>query len=69
MRQILYDVSTSVSRVRSFNDALIPAFRELPMIRVVHPAYHCLPNGGHGSFFPSGNRRLSCDRVFATKED
>lgn len=36
------------------------------MINVVHPAYHCLPNGGHGSFLPSGNRRLSCDRVLAT---
>lgn len=33
---------------------------------VVQPAYHCLPNGGQGSFFPSGNRRLSCVRVFAT---
>jgi hypothetical protein len=36
------------------------------MIKVVHPAYHCLPNGGHGSFFPSASLRLSCDRVFAT---
>jgi hypothetical protein len=25
-----------------------------------------LPNGGHGSFFPSGNLRFNCDRVFAT---
>lgn len=33
----------------------------------MHPAYHCLPKGGHGSFFPSGNLRLSCDRVFATE--
>lgn len=49
-----------------FHDVLMPAFRELPMIKVVHPAYHCLPNGGHGSFFPSGNLRLSWDRVFAT---
>jgi hypothetical protein len=38
------------------------------MIKVVHPAYHCLPNGGHGSFFPSANRRLSCVLVFATVE-
>lgn len=45
----------------------IPALREFPTIRVVHPAYHCLPNGGHGSFFASGNLRLSCDRVFATE--
>ena len=44
----------------------MPAFAELPMIRVVHPAYHCLPNGGHGSFFPSANLRLSCVRVLAT---
>jgi hypothetical protein len=44
----------------------MPAFSELPMIRVVQPAYHCFPNGGHGSFFPSANLRLSCDRVFAT---
>lgn len=36
------------------------------MIRVVHPAYHWGPNGGHGSFFESGSFRLSCDRVFAT---
>jgi hypothetical protein len=48
---------------------LMPAFNELPMIRVVHPAYHCFPNGGHGSFLPSANLRLSCDRVFATEED
>lgn len=45
----------------------IPAFREFPTINVVHPAYQALPNGGHGSFFPSGRRRLSCDRVFATR--
>lgn len=36
------------------------------MIKVVHPAYHWLPNGGQGSFFESGNRLLSCVRVFAT---
>jgi hypothetical protein len=44
----------------------MPAFNELPIINVVHPAYHCLPNGGHGSFFPSANLWLSWDRVFAT---
>lgn len=37
------------------------------MIKVVHPAYHALPKGGHPSFCPSGNRRLSCVRVLATK--
>jgi hypothetical protein len=50
----------------AFGDARIPALSEFPMIRVVQPAYHCFPNGGHGSFLPSGSRRLSCDRVFAT---
>lgn len=44
----------------------MPAFNELPMISVVHPAYHCFPKGGHGSFLPSANLRLSWDRVFAT---
>jgi hypothetical protein len=44
----------------------MPALAELPMINVVHPAYHCLPNGGHGSFCPSANLRLSCVRVLAT---
>ena len=44
----------------------MPAFKELPMISVVQPAYHCDPNGGHPSFCPSGNRRLSCVLVFAT---
>ena len=33
---------------------------------VVHPAYHCLPNGGQGSFLESGSLRLSCVRVLAT---
>jgi hypothetical protein len=45
----------------------MPALSELPMIKVVQPAYHCLPKGGHGSFFPSGNLRFNCDRVFATR--
>lgn len=45
---------------------LMPALIELPIMSVVHPAYHCLPNGGHGSFFPSASLRLSCVRVFAT---
>src|SRR5438874_1663633 len=43
----------------------MPAFNEFPMISVVHPAYHCLPNGGQGNFLESGNLRLSCMRVFA----
>ena len=47
-------------------DSLTPALTELPMIMVVQPAYHCEPKGGQGSFLPSGNRRLSCERVFAT---
>jgi hypothetical protein len=29
---------------------LTPALMLFPMIRVVHPAYHCFPNGGNGSF-------------------
>lgn len=44
----------------------IPALAALPMMSVVHPAYHCVPNGGHGSFWPSASRLLSCDLVFAT---
>jgi len=36
------------------------------MINVVHPAYHCDPKGGQGSFFPSASRRFNCDLVFAT---
>lgn len=44
----------------------MPAFSEFPIISVVHPAYHALPNGGQPNFLPSGNRRLSCVRVFAT---
>lgn len=36
------------------------------MMRVVHPAYHCLPKGGQGSFCPSANRLFNCDLVFAT---
>ncbi len=36
------------------------------MIKVVHPAYHAFPNGGHPSFWPSGNRLLSWVLVFAT---
>lgn len=44
----------------------IPALAALPMIRVVQPAYHCDPNGGHGSFCPSASLRLSCVLVFAT---
>lgn len=44
----------------------MPALAEFPIIKVVHPAYHCFPNGGHGSFCPSARRRLSCVLVFAT---
>ena len=44
----------------------MPALSELPIISVVHPAYHALPKGGQPSFCPSGNRRLSWVRVFAT---
>ncbi|MBE3045698.1 hypothetical protein IMZ48_24755 [Candidatus Bathyarchaeota archaeon] len=44
----------------------MPAFMELPIISVVQPAYHCFPNGGHPSFFPSGSRWLSCVLVLAT---
>lgn len=44
----------------------MPALAELPMMSVVHPAYHCGPNGGQGSFLPSASRRLSCVLVLAT---
>jgi hypothetical protein len=47
-------------------DIRIPALAELPIMFVVHPAYHSLPNLGHGSFWPSANLRLSCVRVLAT---
>jgi hypothetical protein len=66
-RRILRMLSVFCLSAVLSNDVLMPAFRELPMIRVVQPAYHCFPNGGHGSFLPSANLRLSCDRVFATK--
>jgi len=36
------------------------------MINVVHPAYQAFPNGGHGSFPESPNRRFNWVRVFAT---
>ena len=32
----------------------------------MHPAYHALPNGGHGSFAESANLRFNCVLVFAT---
>jgi hypothetical protein len=44
----------------------IPAFKEFPIMSVVHPAYHAFPKGGHGSFAESANRRFNCVRVFAT---
>jgi hypothetical protein len=37
----------------------------LPMIKVVHPAYHCFPNGGKGSFCPAARREFNCVRVLA----
>ena len=61
--------SDNMSLYMSNATNLMPAFNELPIISVVHPAYHCLPNGGHGSFLPSVNLRLSWDRVFATGVD
>ena len=55
------------SRLYCSNDTnRIAAFAEFPMIDVVHPAYHCRPNGGHGSFAPSARFRFSCVLVFAT---
>lgn len=55
------------SRAEEAYHSRIPAFSELPMIKVVHPAYHCRPNGGHGSFCPAARRRLSCVLVLATE--
>lgn len=43
-----------------------PAFRELPIISVVQPAYHAGPNFGHGSLSAPDSRWLSCVRVLAT---
>ena len=43
----------------------MPALIELPMIRVVQPAYHSRPKRGQGSFCPVGRRRFSCVRVLA----
>lgn len=43
----------------------MPALSELPMMSVVQPAYHCVPKGGHGSFWPAASRRFSCVRVLA----
>jgi hypothetical protein len=47
-------------------DVRIPAFSELPMINVVHPAYHAFPKGGQGNFPASGNLRFNCVLVLAT---
>jgi len=44
---------------KSKGNILIPAFKEFPIISVVHPAYQAFPNGGHGSFPASGSLRLS----------
>lgn len=59
----LYHPCTSSWRQRNVR---MPALAEFPIMSVVHPAYHCFPNGGHGSFLPSANRLLSWDLVFAT---
>lgn len=53
-------------RETSASHSRIPAFREFPIINVVQPANHCLPNGGQDNFCESGNFRLSWLRVFAT---
>ena len=45
---------------------LMPALAAFPIMSVVQPAYHSLPNDGQGNFLPSGNRLFSCIRVFAT---
>jgi len=60
--------SASASRVLYWSKATkrMPALAELPMMSVVQPAYHCAPNGGHGSFLPAASRRFSCVRVLAT---
>ena len=39
------------------------------MTTVVQPVYQAPPNGGHGSFLPSGSRRFNCVRVLATIEN
>ncbi len=76
MRQSLYScclvpcspsVPVSLREAAEVQDVRIPALSEFPMIKVVHPAYHCLPKGGHGSFCELGKRRLSCDLVLATR--
>ena len=59
-------MNVPVDRDTAKGDVRIPALAELPMMSVVHPAYHCGPNGGHGSFLPSASRRLSCVLVLAT---
>lgn len=63
---LLVNCHAQTSRVSGQHHVRIPAFAELPMMLVVQPAYHSLPNLGQGSFFPSANLRLSCVRVLAT---
>ena len=46
----------------------MPAFRELPMMRVVQPAYQAAPKGGQGTLEAPGveeRRWLSWVRVLA----
>lgn len=68
MQRILLETQLVVDQpLRGWTEYLrMPAFKELPMISVVQPAYHARPNGGQGSFWPSGSRRLSCVLVLAT---
>ncbi len=68
MQRILVDIQQLIEQqLRGWSGYLrMPAFKELPMMSVVQPAYHARPNGGQGSFCPSGSRRLSCVLVFAT---
>lgn len=59
-RRFLY-VSNATNRT--------PALIELPMMSVVHPAYHSLEgNLGNGSFCESGSLWFSCDLVFANSK-
>lgn len=68
MRQILFATFSLFVSFCALESQFIrmPALAAFPMISVVQPAYHCDPNGGHGSFCPSASLRLSCVLVFAT---
>lgn len=65
-RSLILSVSRGTVMLLDSINTRIPAFNELPIMSVVHPAYHARPNGGQPSFWPSGKRRLSCDLVLAT---